>query len=574
MRKTTIPVAVVLAASAVPMQAQEAANYTKESLSKRVGELMVVINNYPTEVKNTYVVQLSEIQAEINALGDTPTQEKLDGIGAKIEKVAVDAAAAQQPYAEARDAAITAKTDAEKALNDANDKLDALVVPSVKTSYQKQLGELTAPATPPSEDELYKDLYNDIDLANKTKNAWDAYKSSIDSLVADAQVADETEQAAQPGRKATLEKSVASVNAAAEAALETIKGYWNYAEGDANAAAIQGVIDELPTISKQIETSLTAWGLTEAVATEYTNTLNVKNGTVTTSADAAKTAAQKAAQKDADDMLSGLTPYDKPNEGDDANIIAAKKAANAAIASANTKAEELAAALDKETHTSLAAELGVLVTAANNAVAAVTAAQNNYDAYQDLVKTYNELKAQYDKSAIDLSTLKAQGQIDEQPYNEANGKLNVVAQNLQNLFGTNKDNYDKQKYEGGTADEDYKAAKALLGDYTTADAIAKVVSDASDFNKTLNYIKAYQTSVDAVDVTVTSEKYPEQAQTLTGELTKQKTDVTGQIAKLEKAFRDSKKFDTVADSAAAVEKAVGALEAAAKKARKDMQAYE
>ena len=32
MRKTTIPVAVVLAASAVPMQAEEAANYTKESL--------------------------------------------------------------------------------------------------------------------------------------------------------------------------------------------------------------------------------------------------------------------------------------------------------------------------------------------------------------------------------------------------------------------------------------------------------------------------------------------------------------------------------------------------------------
>ena len=62
MRKTTIPVAVVLAASAVPMQAQEAANYTKESLSERVGKLMVVINNYPTEVKNTYSVQLSAIQ--------------------------------------------------------------------------------------------------------------------------------------------------------------------------------------------------------------------------------------------------------------------------------------------------------------------------------------------------------------------------------------------------------------------------------------------------------------------------------------------------------------------------------
>ena len=134
MRKTTIPVAVVLAASAVPMQAQEAANYTKESLSERVGKLMVVINNYPTEVKNTYSVQLSAIQDEINKLSDTPTQGELVAIADAIQTVADDAKAAQQPYVAARDAALKAKADAETALNDANDKLDALVVPSVKKS--------------------------------------------------------------------------------------------------------------------------------------------------------------------------------------------------------------------------------------------------------------------------------------------------------------------------------------------------------------------------------------------------------------------------------------------------------
>lgn len=569
MRKTTIPVAVVLAASAVPMQAQEAANYTKESLSKRVGELMVVINNYPTEVKNTYSVQLSAIQDEINKLSDTPTQEELDGIGKKIEKVAVDAKAAQEPYAAARDAALNAKTDAETALNDANGKLDALVVPSVKKSKLEELKKLTAPTSTPKADELYKD----IELAKSTKKAWDDYKSSIETLVAKAQGADKTEQAAQPGRKATLEELITSVNTDADAALKTIQGYLNYAEGDANAAAIQGVIGALPEISEQIETSLTAWELTEEKATKYTEQLDGKSEIVTKSADTAMKAAQVAAQADAEDKVSGLTPYDEPVTGNDDYIKAAKQAANAAIASANTKAEELATALDRETHTSLAEELDKLVTAANNAVAAVTAAQNNYDAYQDLVTTYNKLKAQYDKSAIELSTLKAQGKIDEQPYNEANGKLNVVAQNLQNLFDINETNYKKdRKYEGGTADEDYKAAKALLGSYTTVESIAQIVTDASGFNETLNYIKAYQTRVDSVVVTVTSEKYTEQAQTLTKELTDQKKDVTGHITELEEAFRVSKNLDPKADDD--VEKAVAALEAAAPKARADMQAYE
>lgn len=572
MRKTTIPVAVVLAASAVPMQAQEAANYTKESLSERVGKLMVVINNYPTEVKNTYSVQLSAIQEKINKLSDTPTQEELDAIAAiaaAIQMVEDEAAKAEKPYAEARDAALDAKTYAETALNDAGTELEKLVVPSVKESYQNKLDSLkkNAPATTP-EDELY----NDIKLAKSTKDAWDAYKSSTDSLVAKAQADDSEEMAAQPTRQKSLEELIASVKASAEAALETIQGYWNYAKGDDNATAIQGVIDALPTISEQIETSLTAWELTEGKVEEYKTTLNNKSGIVTDSADAAKTAAQEEAQKDADSKVSGLTPYDEPDKGDDANIIAAKKAANKAIASANTKAEELAAALDKNTHESLAKELDKLVTAANNAVAAVTAALNNYDAYQSLVKTYNELKAQYDESAIALSTLKAQGQIDEQPYNEANGKLNVVAQNLQNLFNANEGNYKDQLYEGGTSDLDYSKAKELLGDYTTADAIAKVVSDASDFNKTLNYIKAYQTRVDEVVVTVTSEKYPEQAKTLTKELTDKKTTVTGDITKLEKDFRDNKALNSEKD--AAVNAAVEALEAAADKAVADMQAYE
>lgn len=568
MRKSTIPVAVILAASAVPVQAQEAANYTKESLSKSVGDLMLVINNYPTEVKNTYSVQLSAIQTEINGLGDTPTQEELDAIAAKIQEVADAAAAAEKPYADARDAALKAKADAETALNDAGTELEKLVVPSVKKSYKEELGELTAPETTPSAD----DLYNDIEQANKTKAGWDAYKSSIDSLVAEAQAADEAEQTAQPGRMTTLEELVASVKAAADAALPTIQGYWNYAEGDANAAAIQGVIDALPGISNQIEASLTAWELTEDKATAYTNTLNEKKADVTASAEAAETDAKEAAKTDADSKVSGLTPYEEPIEGDDDNIIAAKQAVNAAIASAKAKAEEVAAALDKASHESLAAELDELVAAVTPAQAAVTAAQNNYTAYQSLVTKYNELKPQYDASAIDLSTLKANGNIDEQLYNDANGKLNVVAQNLQNLSKTNDENYAAQKYEGGTSDEDYTAAEALLGDYTTVESIAQIVTDATDLNTTLVAIKAYQTRVKDVVVTVTSEKYPEQAKTLTNELTAQKTTVTGLIAELENDFRENNALNS--EKNAAVNAAVANLEAAATKAVADMQAYE
>lgn len=567
MRKSTIPVAVILAASAVPVQAQEAANYTKESLSKSVGDLMLVINNYPTEVKNTYSVQLSAIQTEINGLGDTPTQEELDAIAAKIQEVADAAAAAEKPYADARDAANKAKTDAEAAMTPAATEIGKLVVPSVKASYQTKLSELTAPEMP-SDDELY----NDIELAKSTKDAWDDYKSSIESLVTEAQGTDEAEQTAQPGRMTTLEELVASVKAAADAALPTIQGYWNYADGDANATAIQGVIDALPGISNQIEASLTAWELTEDKATAYTNTLNEKKADVTASAEAAETDAKEAAKTDADSKVSGLTPYEEPIEGDDDNIIAAKQAVNAAIASAKAKAEEVAAALDKASHESLAAELDELVAAVTPAQAAVTAAQNNYTAYQSLVTKYNELKPQYDASAIDLSTLKANGKIDEQLYNDANGKLNVVAQNLQNLSDTNEANYKAQKYEEGTSDEDYTAAEALLDDYTTVGSIAQIVTDATNLNTTLESIKAYQTRVNAVVVNVTSEKYPQQAQTLTDQLTEQQATVTGLIADLEADFRENNALDSEND--AAVNAAVADLEAAATKAVDDMKAYE
>ena len=566
MRKTTIPVAVVLAASAVPMQAQEAANYTKESLSKSVGDLMLVINNYPTEVKNIYIVQLSAIQADINGLDQNPTPEELDEIAKKIQTVADEAAAKEKSYADARAAAKQAKTEAETAKSTAGNDLQELVVPSVKTSYKEKLGELPVPEMP-SDDKLY----NDINLANSTKSAWDAYKSSIESLVAEAQGADEAEQAAQPGRKTTLEEIVASVNVAAEAALPIIQGYWNYAEGDANATAIQDVIDALPGISDDIEASLTAWELTEGKATTYTNTLNEKSGVVTASVAAAETAAKDAAQAYADSKVSGLTPYEEPVTGDD-NIIAAKQAVNAAIASAKAKAEEVAAALDKASHESLAAELDGLVAAVTPAQAAVTAAQNNYTAYQSLVTKYNELKPQYDASAIDLSTLKANGNIDEQLYNDANGKLNVVAQNLQNLSKTNDENYAAQKYEDGTSDEDYTAAEALLGDYTTVESISHIVTDATDLNTTLVAIKAYQTRVNDVVVTVTSEKYSDQAQTLTNELTAQKTTVTGLIADLEADFRENNALNS--EKNAAVNAAVAALENAATKAVADMQAYE
>lgn len=566
MRKTTIPVAVVLAASAVPMQAQEAANYTKESLSKRVGDLMLVINKYPTEVKNIYIVQLSAIQADINGLDQNPTPEELDEIAKKIQTVADEAAAKEKSYADARAAAKQAKTEAETAKSTAGNDLQELVVPSVKTSYKEKLGELPVPEMP-SDDKLY----NDINLANSTKSAWDAYKSSIESLVAEAQGADEAEQAAQPGRKTTLEEIVASVNVAAEAALPIIQGYWNYAEGDANATAIQDVIDALPGISDDIEASLTAWELTEGKATTYTNTLNEKSGVVTASVAAAETAAKDAAQAYADSKVSGLTPYEEPIAGDD-YIIAAKQAVNTAIANAKAKAEEVAAALDKASHESLAAELDELVDAVAPAQAAVTAAENNYTAYQSLVTKYNELKPQYDASAIDLSTLKAQGNIDEQLYNDANGKLNVVAQNLQNLSKTNDENYAAQKYEGGTSDEDYTKAVALLGDYTTVASIAQIVTDATNLNTTLADIKKYQTRVDTVVVIVKSEKYTEQADTLTSELTKQKTTVTGLITELESDFRANNALNSEKD--ATVNAAVAALENAATKAAADMQAYE
>ena len=81
MNKSTLPVAVILAAASVPAQAQDAvANYTKAQLLEECNLAITEVGKYPEAVRSKYVDKLTLLLEEIKALPDNATEEKLNAM--------------------------------------------------------------------------------------------------------------------------------------------------------------------------------------------------------------------------------------------------------------------------------------------------------------------------------------------------------------------------------------------------------------------------------------------------------------------------------------------------------------
>lgn len=569
MRKSTIPVAVVLAASAVPVQAQDAVDYTKEQLQEEVSKLAKLIGTYPEAIQEGLLLKLSAIEQEVKELSDNPTETEKSAILKELSDLETEANAAQQPYADARDAAIKAKTEAEAALESAQTTIESLDIPSVSADYLSQLNQLSAPAWPEDESKLYEDQ----EYANSIESAWEGYKNEIDGLVSDAKNANSTEKANQEERYTTLTSN-------AEELLDHISG-----EKDKVGEYIdcQGVADQKTIIEGKYNTlndivfngeygALKGEGtLTESVYNEKDAELTQIKNDVDAAVTAAEEAALEAAKQVAEDMMDGYEPYDPVDGGDD-KIKEAKKAVNDAIGEAQGIADELATTIDKETHEGLVDKLTAKLAEVDDLKEAVTTAQNNYDAYQSLVSLHENLKKAYNVSAIELSTMQSNGGIDPEFYNDANSALNDVATKLDELVATNDRHYANGEYESGETDQDYIDTKALLGGYTTAEAITQIVEKAKTLNENVATINGYRDRVDDVNITLTSDKYQEKADILKDELSEQKAAVDTQIDELEADLRTNKVFDSGKD--AAVQNAIDKFEKAAERAATDLEAYE
>lgn len=582
MRKTIIPAAIVLAAPAVPMQAEE---LTFEGIQKEISAVSSKIGTYPKAVQDMFASELSNLETKLREVRDnaeTTDEQKAieyatirDNAKDVLERAKVEEAeyqTAKQNAKNAWDAALVAYTTAYK-------NIDKLVVPSVKKVY---LNTLTTKYPQPAiyTDDDLKALYESIEESEKIKSARNKYTADVEQLVKDAQNADSKEQAEQPKRKTALENSITAVKNNVQPTYNDVYSYVDYGK-DGHLATISGVKTALDDIKADVATSRTNWELTAEKAAEYEQKITAQATTLTTTAGDALAAAKAKAEEDAAKLVSDLTKYTV--FGPDDYTTAAKEAANKAIQEAITAAEDLATKVAQTDYDAQASVVTTKVTAANTAIATVTSYENNYKAYNNLKKTYETLKVAYDKAAIELSGLKANKEIDDQYYNEANTKLNEVAKMLETFAQTNQSKYEAKDYKGYTESEPgdvYDGVKALLNpDYDTTDEIKQIVIDAQKDNATLATIEVYRTRANGATVKVSfsevnkpyAEKYSEQATTLNTELETQQTTVLGDIQKLEVDFRTNKVLNTTLNSK--VSAAVTALEGAADTASADLNAY-
>lgn len=576
MRKTIIPAAIVLAAPAVTMQAQE---LTFEGIQKEISAVSTEIGTYPKAVQDMFSSKLSKLENDLrkvrdNAeMSDEQKKDEYAEISGTVATVKQNAAAKEKQYADERDAALKAIADAKTAYSTAESIISNLEVPSVCADYSTQLTNLAKPTEPTS-----AELYESIELSTSTASAWGRYKSSIATLVSNATSADQAEMDAQLERQTALESSIKTVTDQVNGKLSLVQSYWDYTGKDTHETTISGVIDEAKDLSDAIASSLTAWELITTKVTEYETAIKNLQQKLDDTVEAAETAALAKAKEGADALVSGLAEYN--DFGPDDFTKTAKETANTAIKSAKDAAATLATKAVKKEYDEQLSTVKERVSAAETAKKAVAPLVNNHTAYADLKATHETLKAAYDAAAIDLSTLKAQDKIDDQFYNEANDKLNVVAQNLEKLHNANEGNYKDKKYTEGKIDADYTAAKALLGDvYTTATAIEQIVKDATGYQATLATIEGYKTRISQAIVTVSfseenkqyADNYQEQATTLNAELSAQKTTANDAVEALEKDFRANKVLNATMDGE--VSDAVTALEGAADEASADLNAY-
>ena len=489
MRKSTIPVAVVLAASVAPVQAQEAGvvSITQLELLTKCDKAISTVGTYANDVKGTetdgvsYLAQLAKLRGEISLLSTDAAQETLDEYSGKIDTIRTAAEAKEKEYAKAYYDLLTAietegtkKTAAQTTIDGLSDL--------VKSTYQAQFDGIT-----PSNyaKEQLETLHNDPTQAQEALDKVNTNIAAYQTIITDAPTKDQEAKDAQETRKTELLNSIAEAKTAAEANLNTVKGYINYADGDENATKISGAISAYEEIKADVETAADNNTLTDKTA--YETRITAQKDNVSAAKTAAETAAEAAAKEYSDNAVSSLSPYTLPNAGDDENTNAKKQAANTAISAAKTKAAEGYDIISKgDARTTFESELATAIANANNAISAVTLAENNYKAYK-AANTYIEgLQNAYNDVAIQLSSLKVEDKINPDIYNDANNKLNEVAATIAKMQEDNKTNYDGEKYKNSVDGDDVDEVYAgLIGRLNTG-TINAILTDATNANTAYN----------------------------------------------------------------------------------------
>ena len=489
MRKSTIPVAVVLAASVAPVQAQEAGvvSITQLELLTKCDKAISTVGTYANDVKGTetdgvsYLAQLAKLRGEISLLSTDAAQETLDEYSGKIDTIRTAAEAKEKEYAKAYYDLLTAietegtkKTAAQTTIDGLSDL--------VKSTYQAQFDGIT-----PSNyaKEQLETLHNDPTQAQEALDKVNTNIAAYQTIITDAPTKDQEAKDAQETRKTELLNSIAEAKTAAEANLNTVKGYINYADGDENATKISGAISAYEEIKADVETAADNNTLTDKTA--YETRITAQKDNVSAAKTAAETAAEAAAKEYSDNAVSSLSPYTLPNAGDDENTNAKKQAANTAISAAKTKAAEGYDIISKgDARTTFEGELTTAIDAANDAISAVTLAENNYKAYK-AANTYIEgLQNAYNDVSIQLSSLKVEDKINPDIYNDANNRLNEVAETIAKMKEDNEANHDGEKYKNSVDGDDVDEVYAgLIGRLNTG-TINAILTDATNANTAYN----------------------------------------------------------------------------------------
>lgn len=468
MNKSTLPVAVILAAASVPAQAQDAvANYTKAQLEKECNLAITEVGEYPEAVRSEYVGKLTLLLEEIKALPDNATEEDLNAMAKKLDDLKAEAKAAEQAATEDYRSLIAAIDNEKTAKENAQKAIDAIVVPSVKADYQAKFDAIKNYT-----DEELQGFYNNPEDAKKALDTVNANIKAYNDIVENAAKADEAAKAAQATAKDELLKSISTEKADAEAAKATVEGYMIYDGKGDDVDAIDNAITAYDGLKTDVETAAEELKLDEKKA-EIESSIDTEKKNVNDAKERAEAEAKKAAKTYSENAVNNLPdPFDPI--ADDDPLKAEKEAVNDAVAAAKAMAAELENIIVAADRKDKEAELDNLIKAANDAQTAYETAVKNLKAYNDAVNHIDKLQAEYDKQNLELQTKKLNGELNDEVYKDANNKMNEVAATINTMKQTNEDNKNAKKYEDGTDDEDYKNLVQTLN----AEDIAKIVTDA------------------------------------------------------------------------------------------------
>lgn len=472
MNKSTIPVAVILAASAVPVQAQDAvASYTQKALEEKCQKAIITLGTYPEAVKTEYTGQFNSLLLEIQHL-ENPSQETLEAKDKALDELIAAAAKAEQDATENYRELLTAIDNEKAAQEAAAAVVEAIKVPSVKAEYEEKLKDL--PLSDYTEEQK-KEFYNNPDKAKEALDAVNANITAYDNLATAATQADENAQTEQATAKTTLLSNISEAKTVATTAKETVEGYIAYDNQSTDVAAIDAAITALGNLETQVNNAAEALTLTEAKQKEISDAVTAQNNAVSNTRAAAERAAKDAAKAYSEKAVNNLPePFDPI--ADDDQLKAEKEAVNKAVNKANAKAEVLKDIIVQADRTELEKELEGLLNDVATAQTAYDTAVKNLAAYNAGKDYIAALQTTYDKQNLDLQELKIKNEINKDVYSIANNNLNGVAKTIQDMTEKNNANYEGKKYENGTEDEDYTS---LTGTLTTA-AIEQIVTDAKN----------------------------------------------------------------------------------------------